>query len=211
MAEQQDSQSQGMFTHPSQLKNIETQDLASLSKLLMQMEDVLGLLRREFRGEALYSDKDGGQMWIQVTKPLFIKKDKHGIPLKKTIKYGDTEKEIYVVHDEAIDELIMILKFSGINKITPVTTISEAEIIDDLREIECKVAALLCLKQKEWGMDKEMLPIRMAEIKTMIKDARYLAKDGAILKALKTSVSRIEQAIEGGSKSLSDRMRSPFK
>lgn len=202
----------GTFTSPSQVKPQDAQDLASLSRLLMEMEDVLGLLRREFRGEALFSDKEGNQAWVQVTKPIFIKKDRYGKPIMQEFKMGGIEKEIFITHDEAIEELIMILKFSGINKITPITTISEAEIIDDLREIECKVAALLCLKQKEWGIDKELLPIKMAEIKTIIKDARYLAKDGAILKAIKTSVTRIEQAMEGSrAKSLSEKMGSPFK
>lgn len=212
MPETQDPQKAGTFTFPSQLKDERMQNLASLSNLLLHYEDILSLLRREFRGEALFQDKEGNTMWVQVQKPLFIKKDKFGNPLKTKIQVGQESREIYLTHDDAINDVVNLLKFTGINRITPITTLNENEVIDDLKEIECKLAALLALKQKEWGIDKELLPIYMVELKTIIKDARYLPVNGTVIKALRTMITRMEQAVEGEKKKLpTEMMRSPYK
>ena len=52
------------------------------------------------------------------------------------------------------------------------------------------------LKQKEWGMDKEMLPMIQSKIKTIVQDARYQCVNGSTLKAIQKTVQRVEQAID---------------
>jgi hypothetical protein len=172
--------------------------ITSLTKLLLQSSDILNQLRREFRGEALHMTKDGGAFWVQVSKPIFVKIDLERNPLRQLITLPDgSMKEIYVPHDEAIEEILGMLKFSGVNQITPITKIPSNNILDDLKEFECKLAALLAIKQPKWGIDKEMLPIIQFKIKTLVQDARYMCENGNVLEALTKSVQRIEQHIEG--------------
>lgn len=182
----------GQMTYPSQMARQDNQ-LASLVELLSGYEDMLDMLRKEFRGEALHTDEKGNSQWIQMTKPIFIVKDiKLRTPLfKKNPIIKD--KMDYITNDEAIDELLSCLKLMGINRMTPLTSIDENEIIADLNEFEKKLAALLTAKQQSWGLDKELMPMLMVKIKTVVKDARYIAKDGALLKALRSSVQRMEQ------------------
>ena len=90
-----------------------------------------------------------------------------------------------------------MLSFMGMNHITPLTNLSDDNVLDDLKEFECKLAALLCLKQVQWGLDKALMPVIMTKIKTVIQDARYLCVNGATMKAITQQVSRIEQVIEG--------------
>jgi len=177
--------------------------LASIASLLKESTNILPVLRREFRGEALKQYSDGSYMYIQVSKPMFVKIDpKTEEPLKQNVVYKeeggkDIEKEIYFPNDEAIEEILSMLKFMGLNQITLLTNIDENTILDDLREFECKLAAVLCLKQKSWGMDKELLPIIMSKIKTIVQDARYQACNGSTLKAIQKTVQRVEQFYEG--------------
>ena len=90
-----------------------------------------------------------------------------------------------------------MLKFSGVNQVTPISGIDSDVYMDDLREFGCKLASVLALKQKEWGLDKELLPMTQFKVKTIIADARSLALDGRTLKAIQTSIQRVEQAFEG--------------
>ena len=180
--------------------------LASIATLLKESTNTVPILRREFRGEALYQYPDGYQAYIQVSKPIFIKLDRETeVPLKKKIQIRDldgnfTSKEIYVANDEAIEEVLSMLKFMGLNQITLLTNLDENTILDDLREFECKLAALLCLKQKAWGIDKELLPMIQTKIKTIVQDARYQACNGNTIKAIQKTVQRVETSIEGGPK-----------
>jgi hypothetical protein len=126
-------------------------------------------------------------------------------PIKQKVMYKNMEgepyqKEIYVPNDEAIEEILSILKSMGNNQITPLTNIDEGTILDDLREFECKLAALLCLKQKTWGIDKELLPMVQTKIKTIVQDVRYLCCNGGTIKAIQKTVQRVEQAWEGEKK-----------
>ena len=186
------------FSYPNQLQDA-SQAMASLVKLLLESSKTLSILRREFRGEALYQGEDGSTTWIQISKPMFIKiNDETETPLKEEIKLPDgTNKMIYVPNDEAIEEILSMLKFAGLNQITAITNIDEANLLDDLKEFECKLAGVLCLKQKEWGIDKELLPMIQFKVKTIVQDARYMARNGGTLKALQTTVQRVEQAFEG--------------
>ena len=192
------SQPSSTISYPTQLQEAK-ESLASLTKLLLESGKTITVLRREFRGEALFQDEEGSSKWIQVSKPTFIKMDNlKEKPIMVFTKMPDgTEKWCYVPNDEAIDEILSMLKSMGINQITPLTNLDENTILDDLREFECKLAGVLNLKQKAWGVDKELLPMLQTKIKTMVQDARYQACKGNILRALTTNVQRVEQSIEG--------------
>jgi hypothetical protein len=186
-------------SYPDQIRN-QAEQIVSTIKMLAEIPKSISTLRRTFRGEALYQAEDGTNQWIQVVKPSFIKLDPiTRQPLKKWVTMPDGEKkEIYIPNDEAIEEILSILFFMGMNQITPLTNLDENTVLDDLREIECKLAGVLALKQVAWGLDKELLPIIMSKIKTPIQDARYLCVNGSTMKALTQQVSRIEQVLEGG-------------
>jgi len=173
--------------------------MSSLTKHLLEISKTLTFLRREFRGEALYQDDKGNQTWIQTSKPIFVKVDfKTNKPLMEKVKMPDgTEKDVYVANDEAIDEILSMLKFAGVNQITPISNIEFDNYMDDLREFECKLAGVLCLKQREWGLDKELLPMMQFKIKTIVQDVRSMSVKGMTIKILQTTVQRVEQLIEG--------------
>lgn len=185
------------ISYPNQSGNEKA--LASIASILNQTDNLLPILRREFRGEAAMQYEDGTMEYIQILKPMFVRIDQETQePLKKKVKYktGET-KEIYIPNDEAIEELLSILKFMGLNKITMMTNIDEKTILEDLLEFECKLAAVLGLKQKEWGIDKELLPMIQTKIKTIVQDARYMCCNGSTIKAIQKTVQRIEQFSEG--------------
>ena len=191
-------QNNSNFVHPSQLAEA-SQAVASLTRLLFEVSNTLIALRREFRGEALYQSEDGVNQWIQISKPVFVKVDfKTNLPLKvdEKMPWGEMKK-VYVPNDEAIEEVLSMLKFAGVNQITSMAGINEDNYLEDLKEFECKLAGVLCLKQREWGLDKELLPMLQFKVKTVVQDARSLAIEGRVLKALQTTVQRVEQMIEG--------------
>ncbi len=188
----------GNYSMPSQIKEV-SDTMASLTKLLLEVSNTLLSMRREFRGEALFQDQDGESHWIQISKPAFVVIDfKTGEPIKQKQKmpWGE-EKTVYLPNDEAIDEVLSMLKFAGVNQISPIGFNPEDNYQDDLREFECKLAAVLALKQKEWGLDKELLPMIMFKIKTLVQDVRSMSVKGGTLKAIQTTVSRVEQVLEG--------------
>ena len=199
------------FSYPDQLRN-QAEQLVSTIKMLSEIPKSISTLRRVFRGEALYQSEDGTNNWVQVVKPSFILLDKETRkPIKKMIKTSDgEEREVFLPNDEAIEEVLSMLYFMGMNQMTVLTNLDENTVLDDLREFECKLAATLCLKQKEWGIDKELLPMVQYKIKTIVQDARSLAKDGRVLKAIQTTVSRIEQAIESDKTQKKQMMGSPY-
>jgi len=208
-----DTAMEGGMAYPNQIMDTR-QSLASISSLLKEIQNLLPVLRREFRGEALQQYPDGTYAYVQVSKPYFVKVDKKtGEHMMQEVTYKDSEgnpykKEIYVPNDEAIEEVLSILKSMGNNQITLLTNLSEETILDDLREFECKLAALLALKQKSWGIDKELLPMIQCKIKTIVKDARYLACEGHTIKAIQKTVQRVEQSWEGEKKR--SIIKSPF-
>ena len=180
-----------------------------LIKVLTEHENFLNIMRQELRGEQLYMDDKGERYWVQVDKPMFIKLDKLDQPIKIINKR--TEREEYVANDDAINEVISILKACGLNPISPLTTIDENEIRADLLEMESKIAVLLYTKRKKWGIDKAEYPVVVGKLKVLIKDARYRAKDGTVLKALRTMTSRIEQSSDQQKqKSISERIKGVY-
>jgi hypothetical protein len=186
-------------TYPAQIKDQDVEDLANLVKLLTQYGDLLEIIRKEWLGQAIIHDENNNPVWVQMTKPIFVLKDKQGRPITKEHSnpiLRETGKVEYIPNTDAVEELLSQLKCMGINAITPLSTVSEDNILDDLREFERKLASLLCLKQVEWGLDKEMMPMIMIKIKTIVQDARLVAKEGNLLRALMKSVQRIEQSVE---------------
>jgi len=175
--------------------------LASIAGLLREADNLLPILRSEFKGEATIQFDDGAVENVQISKPLFVRMDyKTNKPLKVMKDYRSGKKEIYVVNEEAVEEVLSMLKFMGLNKITTLTNLSEKNILEDLKEFECKLAAVLMLKQKEWGLDKELLPTNMTKIKTIVQDARYMCCNGSTIKAIQKTVQRIESFSEGTDK-----------
>jgi len=197
---QQQQQGRNYF-YPNQMQEL-ANSVSSLTKLLLESSQTLSVLRRELRGESLFQSEDGQSHWVQLSKPTFVKTEPlTQAPLKENVKLPDgTIKECYIPNDEAIEEVLSMFSAMGINKITPLTNLKEDIILEDLKQFECKLAAVLCLKQKEWGIDKELLPMLQTKISTMVQDARYQSREGLVLKALQTTVSRVEQSIEGGPK-----------
>ena len=196
---QQTQSPQRNVSYPDQIRN-QAEQIASTVRMLSEIPKSISTLRRVFRGEALYQSEDGSNQWVQVVKPSFILLDKQTRkPIKKIIKSLDgEEKEVFLPNDEAIEEVLSMLSFMGMNQITPLTNLDENTVLDDLKEFECKLAAMLCLKQVEWGLDKPLMPMIQTKIKTIIQDARYLCVNGGTMRALTQQVSRIEQVLEGG-------------
>lgn len=183
---------QGNTQVPSQLLR-ELEDNNQLIKTLTDHNTFLEIIRKEFRGEQLYTNDEGESYWVQVDKPLFVELDKLNKP-KKEIN-SITKKLEYIPNDEAISSIISVLKSCGLNQITPLTSLSENEIRDDLMEMESKIAALLFIKRKTWGINKSEYPIIIGNLKVLIKDARYKAKEGIVLRAIRTITSRTEQIL----------------
>jgi len=178
-----------------------TKALASIAGLLRETDALLPILRSEFKGEATVQYDDGSIEHVQISRPMFIEMDfKTNKPIKIKKRYRSGEKEIYVANDEAIEHILSMLKFMGLNKITTLTNLNEKTILEDLKEFECKLAAVLMLKQKEWGIDKELLPTTMTKIKTIVQDARYMCCNGSTIKAIQKTVQRIESFSEGTQK-----------
>lgn len=199
------------YITPSQAGQIQ-EAVGSMTKLLMEIPNSLITLRREFRGEALWQDDDGNNHWVQVSKPVFVKTNfATNKPITKKEKMPWSEvKIVYEPNDEAIDEILSILKFMGVNQIAPLGFNPANNYLDDLYRFESKLAWLLALKQKEWGLDKELLPMIQTKISTFIQDARSLALEGKTLKAIQTTVQRVEQMWEGQNKSSFREKMSPY-
>lgn len=174
------------------------ESLSSIARILNSIANYPNTLRREFRGEMMYETEEGDIHWVQGTKPIFVKMDFNtGSPLKETKKmpWGE-DKEIYVPNDEAIEEVLSMIKFVGVNQINPIGFNTPENYLDDLLEFECKLSALLASKQPEWGIDKEMLPMLQMKIKTLVQDVRSLSVKGNLLKSMQTMIQRVEQFVE---------------
>lgn len=180
-----------------------------LIRVLTDHEDTLDILKNQLRGELAFQDKDGEKYMMQVDKPMFVMLDENNKPIM--VKNPRNGKLQYVACDEAINFVMHTLKLCGLNPVSPMTTIDENEIRADLLAVESKLAVVLVNKRKAWGIDKAEYPLVLENLKVLIKDARYRAKDGIVLKALRTITSRIEQAQEREKNmSIIGRIKSPF-
>ena len=190
---------QGIYSYPDQVAAIQ-KELNTFINMLKESSNTLITLRRTMKGEALM-ENNNKTYWVQLTKPKFVRMDLvTNKPLKQIVKYeGEEPREIYVPNDEAIEEVLSLLSSMGINNTTKLTDLDEATILTDLRLFEKKLAAFLCLKQKEWGIDKEELPLLQLSLGTMVQDARYQAKDGAVLVSLQKTIQEIKQVVDQSS------------
>jgi len=184
----------GNYQMPSQVADDLREDSFQIVKVLTEHDGFLQIIRSEMRGEQYWEEDDGNRSWVQVDKPMFVKLDKNNEPLK--VLNPKTKRKEYLCNDEAINEVISILKSCGLNPITPLTNISKEEIREDLLELECKIAMLLAVNRKKWGLNKAEYPMAVGKLKVMIKDARYRALDGTVLRALRTMTTRMEQSSE---------------
>ncbi len=205
LQQQQDYEQQQLLqngynaTYPSQMKDQDVEDFTNLVKLLTQYGDLLEVIRKEWLGLGIIHDENNNPLWVQISKPILVMKGNDGKPISKphsNKSLAATGKLEYIPNTDAVEELLSMLKCMGINSITPLSTIDNDNIMDDLKEFEKKLASLLCLKQIEWGLDKELMPMLMTKIKTLVQDARLVAKEGNLLRALMKSVQRIEQSVE---------------
>ena len=202
----------GTYSYPDQLRQA-SQQLASMVKMLSEITGSLPTLRRVFRGEAMHQSADGATEWVQIVKPMFVQTNTEtGELLEQIIKLPDgTTRKGFIPNDEAIEEILSMLYFLGLNPFTPLSALDEDIILDDLKEFECKLAGVLNLKQKAWGIDKELLPMIHMKIKTPVQDVRFMARNGTVLKALQTTVSRIEQVLEGSRVDRRSPKQSPYQ
>ena len=186
-----------VYSYPDQVGAIQ-KELNTFINLLKESSNALITLRRNMRGEVLM-EANNKTYWVQLIKPKFVKTDvTTGEPLKQRVHYEgeDQPRFIYVPHDEAIEEVLSLLSSMGINNTTKLTDLSEPTILTDLKLFEKKLAALLCLKQKDWGIDKELMPTLQLSLGTMVQDARYQAKDGAVLVSLQKTIQEIKQVVD---------------
>lgn len=191
------------LTSPSELRR-EQEQLASLAKQIENISNLPNILKREFLGQQLYQDEDGKSYWVQTSKPAFVRIDfVTEKPIKKKVKMpwknsdgSFEERETYEENEEAIDEVLSMIKFMGVNAIAPLSINTEDNYLDDLKEFECKLAVLLAQKRKDWGLNKDLLPMIQTKIKTLVADTRSLAVKGEFLKSIGKTVQRVEQHIE---------------
>lgn len=199
----------GIYHPPSSLED-EGDQLKQLVEILTQHDKWLQILKMELRGEQLYQAEDGEKFWVQTDKPMFIKLDKNNKPIK--VLNTRTNKMEYLCNDDAINEIISEVKMFGANPISPLSVIDSEEIRADLFAIESKIVVLLFVNRKKWGMAKGEYPMYCEKLKVLIKDARFRAKDGIALKAIRTMTSRIEQSTESQrDKKILEKITSPFK
>ena len=84
------------------------QNNMQLIRVLTDHEDILDILKNQMRGEIAYQDKEGERYMIQNDKPMFVILDQYNKPV--FVKNPKTGKMEYVPNDEAINEMISILK-----------------------------------------------------------------------------------------------------
>ena len=191
---QQNSNYYGQTYSPSELGLKNT--IASLSEILTGISDTLNTLRQEFKGEELFVDSEGNNHWIQTTKPVFVRtKPMSDEPIMiEGVDIRDNKvRMFYVANDEAIDEIISLIKMCGMNKVTALGSSAKDDYFKDLNEFEIQLSKLLTLKRRQWGINKASRGSIYQKIKQSVQDARSLQVDGRTLNALTKSVQRLER------------------
>lgn len=146
--------------YPSQMYMHKEAD--QILKTVMENEDLLNMLEHEFRGEVYYTDAEHPDgYWKVVNNPI-------------------------MTNDDGINTILRTLRLQGLNKVALLTNMSENQIIGNLRTFECKLADLLILKRKEWGIQKDELAMVYHNIWTIVEHALYRAKEGNLLKTIRT-------------------------
>lgn len=169
MMEQEYNQGiEGQQFMPSQIYS--QRDADQILKIVLENEDLITLLEHEFRGEVYVVENDEGK-WKKKYSPI----------IKNT---------------EGINEILRILRFMGLNKVSILTNLNEDQINAKLRTFEMKLADLLFLKRRDWGIDKEYMPMIYHLIISIVEDAFFRAKDGNLVKTLRSTYQRVESSSE---------------
>lgn len=150
-----------------QMSNLySNQDFESVLRKILGDEDFLEVVHHQFLGEVV--DLSGEQpKWVRKYKPI-------------------------IKNEEAISEVVQILRFMGCNTITKITCLEKSEINEKMRVFECKLADLLFLKRKAWQIEKAELPMLYNMIWNLIENALLIAKDGRLLTVLRSTYQRTE-------------------
>ncbi len=201
-----ESEDYGQSYYPDEAslkKNID-----SLIEILTRSGSMIKELRREFRGEELMQMPNGDNVWIQTSKPLFVRTNlQTEEPLKVKVKLENGEEvEQYVPHDEAIEEILNAINMMGLNQTTPLGTTNDPEMNLDLYQFEIRLSKLLTLNRKKWGIEKSVRPMIYNKIRQRVQDARTMQLDGRVLKSL-TQISRITETVQRGER----KQRSPYE
>lgn len=161
---QEDYQS-GQYTTASQVQS--QKEYETLLKILLESEDLISLIDHEFRGEVLIIKRD------EKTGELF--------------EVWETKRKPIINNNSAIEDIIRILRFMGLNKVSLLTNIDDRVLNNKLRDFEHRLADLFFLKRKDWNMVKEEMPINYSMIVSIVEDAIYRAKDGGLLKVMRSN------------------------
>jgi len=161
--------------YPSQVYGFQESD--QILKIVLENEDLLQLLEHELRGEVYESDEDHpmGGCWIKKYNPI-------------------------IESEEGISEILRMLRFMGLNKVSLLTNLDSEQINEKLKVFEMKLADLLFLKRKEWGIQKDNLAMTYNMIWSIVEDAYFRAKDGNLVKTLRTVYQKTDYSQEDKSK-----------
>ena len=133
-----------------------------LLKTVLENEDLISLLEHEFRGEIFMFDKENPDgAWIKKHKPI-------------------------IESEDGINEVLRMLRFMGLNKVSLLTNLDHNQINSKLATFEYKLADILFLKRRQWGIDKESMPMIYQMIISIVEDAMFRAKDGNLIKTFRT-------------------------
>jgi len=142
------------------------QEFDNFLNVVLDDESMLDTLYHEFRGEVFVVD-ERGQRWVKKRKSL-------------------------LENEDAINSIIEIIRMQGLNKISRITQLEENQIRGKLMTFECKLADLMFMYRKKWNIDKSKNSMIYDMVRNIVEDARYCAKDGNLLKTLRTTVQRAE-------------------
>lgn len=149
---------------PSQV--YQQREADNVLRTLLENEDLINLLEHEFKGEVMVVINDEPR-WIQKHKPI-------------------------IGNSDGINEVLRILRFMGLNKVSLLTSLDFNQINEKLRTFEYKLADLMFLKRQAWEINKEELPMIYHMIISIVEDAIFRAKDGQLIKTIRSTFQRQE-------------------
>ena len=102
------------------------------------------------------------------------------------------EKKPIMESEEGINDVLRILRFMGLNKVSLLTNLDENCIQRKLMTFECKLADQFFLKRAVWQLNKEEMPMVYNLIISIVEDAFYRCKNGQLIKTLRSTFQRQE-------------------
>lgn len=158
-------QSPNMYYNASTMYS--DQQFESVMKTILGDEDLLNSMEHQFKGEVLEVDKDDNTRWVK-------------------------KQSAIIKNEDAIPEILQILRFMGLNKITKITMLTERNINIKMEIFEYKLAELLYMNRKKWGIEKCELSMLYNMIWNLVENSLLIAKDGRLLETLRTTYQRSE-------------------